>query len=263
VPSRKRPQRSLLDGLSVDAPYFTETRRLIQNLHRLHRDDSDLARSYMVTSAGAGEGKSTICSLMAIASARIFQRRTLLVDGDLRRPSIHSLLGVTQAPGLFELLRHSVTIRDAVRPTGMPTLSIIPSGKPKGSIGDAYDDDEFAKLIAQLRSSYDVIFVDCPPAVPAIEPVLMAEHIDSIILVAMAGHTQTSLVRRLVQIMAPVSAKIVGVILNNARDGLPYYYDYRYYGYGPKEPSRIRRASPHGKHPSEGTSRATKMGGER
>lgn len=257
----KRVRKNLFDGLSVDAPYFTETRRLLQNLYRQQTPESDHARSYIITSAGTGEGKSTICALMAIVSARIFHKRTLLLDADLRRPSAHSLLGVTQDPGLFELLRNDTTVRDAARMTPLPLLTVIPSGRPRGSLSEAYDDEKFALLLAQLRPDYDLIFVDSAPAVPTIEPLLMAEHVDSILLVAMAGQTPMAMLRRLMQLLNPLAPKIAGVIMNNAVEGLPYYYDYRYYGYGKREPSRIRRSAPEAGQGRNGQSRTTRNGG--
>jgi len=258
----KHANKNLLDGFSVDAPYITETRRLLQNLYRQQKSGSDRARSYIVTSAGTGEGKSTICSLLAIVTATIFQKRTLLLDGDLRRPSLHSLLGVTRAPGLFDVLRRTATVRDASRMTSIPLLTVIPSGEPRGPLGEYYDDEQFGTFFAEIRSEYDIIFVDSPPAVPTIEPLLMAEHVESILLVAMAGQTQTALFRRLTAILDPVFPKIAGIILNNAVGGLPYYYDYRYYGYGKKEPARIRRYALRGKREQDGQLLARRMGGE-
>ncbi|MGH7681250.1 MAG: hypothetical protein ACRENN_04610, partial [Candidatus Eiseniibacteriota bacterium] len=81
-----------------------------------------------------------------------------------------------------------------------------------------------------------------PPTVPAIEPILMAEHVDSILVVAMAGRTPVAMVRRSMQILAPVASKIAGVILNNAADGLPYFFNYSYYGY--EQPKRPRPRRP-------------------
>ncbi len=238
---RKRARKNLLDGLVIDAPYVNEMRRLLQNLYRQQRSATTEMRSYMVTSATRGEGKSTICALMAIVSARIFHKRTLLVDGDLHRPTIHSLLGVSRGPGLFEVMRGRAAIQDAVRPTSMQDLWVIPSGYPREAIGDWYVEGEFHRLLQELRPNYDVIFVDAPPTVPAIEPILMADHVDAILVVALAGRTPLAMVRRSMQILAPVTDKIAGVVLNNAVDGLPYYFNYRYYGYDEPRPSRTRR----------------------
>jgi capsular exopolysaccharide synthesis family protein len=227
----KNATQDLLDGFDIDAPYVTEVRRLLQNLARRHGTAKPEDRAYLVTSASRDEGKSTTCALMAIVAARIFHRRTLLIDGDLRRPTIHTLLRVARGPGLREILHGAVSIRDATRPTALPLLSVIPRGDSGMPASEAYSDEGFGRLIRESRANYDLIFIDGAPVVPVMEPILMAEHVDAILIIAMAGRTPITAVRRSMQILAPVASKIAGVVLNNAMEGLPYYYDYRYYGY--------------------------------
>jgi capsular exopolysaccharide synthesis family protein len=233
----KQETKDLLDSFDLDAPHVTEARRLLQHLGRQQVRQHAERRAYLVTSAGREEGKSTTCSLLAIVSARVFHKRTLLIDGDLRRPTVHSLLRVTQGPGLFEVLRGKASIEAATHPTALPLLSVIPRGFVTGSLSEGYVDEAFQALLAQARGSYDQVFVDAPPVVPVIEPLLMAEHVDSILVVAMAGHTPLTAVRRSMQILAPVASKIAGIVLSNAMDGLPYFYDYRYYGYKETKPT--------------------------
>lgn len=233
--AKKEPSRSLLAGFATDAPYVTEVRRLMQGLLRRVRGHE--SRVYMITSAARGEGKSTTCALLAIVASRIFHRRTLLIDADLRRPTQHELLDVAQRPGLYEILHGAATLDQALRPTPIPTLTVIPSGRPARSGSDAYDDVAFARLLASVRRDYELIFVDAAPVVPVVEPIMMADHADGLLLVAMAGRTPVPLIRRMKEILEPVRDRIVGGIVNNATEGLPYYYDYSYYGY---RPDRVR-----------------------
>lgn len=228
--------RSLLEGFATDAPYVTEVRRLMQGLLRRSRGHD--SRVYMVTSAARGEGKSTACALMAIVSARIFHRRTLLIDADMRRPTQHKLLDVAQRPGLYEFLHGRATLDQVRRPTTIPTLQMIPSGHAGRAIADAYVDDTFSRLIASVRKDHELIFIDAAPVVPVVEPIMMAEHADGLLLVAMAGRTPVPLIRRMRDILEPVRDRIIGGVVNNATEGLPYYYDYSYYGY---HPDRVRR----------------------
>lgn len=238
----KQSRKNLITELTLDAPSVTETRRLLQNLYRLERATQPATRCYMVTSATRGEGKSTICALMGIVSARVFHKRTLVVDGDLHRPTSHGLLGVSRGPGLFEAMRGTASVAAVTRATTLPLLSTIPSGYPREAISEWYDDENFERVLREVRPNYDVVFVDAPPTVPAIEPILMAEHVDSILVVAMAGRTPVAMVRRSMQILTPVAQKICGVVLNNAVDGLPYFFNYSYYGYDqPKHPKPRRR----------------------
>lgn len=229
-PAKDAP-RSLFTEFSTDAPYVTEARRLLQSLMRRHRGPS--CRVYMISSAGRGEGKSTICALLGIVAARIFHRHTLVIDADMRRPTMHHLLDLSQKPGLYELLHGAAPLDHARRPTTLPLLHAIPSGKPGTHVSDAYDDEAFEKLLQSVRPSYDLIFIDAAPIVPVVEPIMMAEHADGILLVAMAGRTPITMIRRMRGILAPVENKVAGAIVNNATEGLPYYYDYSYYGYKP------------------------------
>lgn len=237
-PPRSKPAPTLFDAFDVDTPVITEVRRLLQNLTRQSR--SDERKIFLMTSAGRGEGKTTISGLLALVSAQVFRRRTLLIDADLRRPAVHGLMGVSQSPGLIDVFRGKCSIETAARPTAAPTLWVMASGKTKGSIAEAYDDDAFAAMLTTVRPRYDMIFVDSAPVVPVVEPLLMAEHVDGILLVSRAGKTPVTLIRRMKQLVAPYAEKIAGGILNNASDGLPYYYDYSYYGYQKNRAARVR-----------------------
>jgi len=230
---KRKAHRSLLDEFSTDAPYVTEVRRLMQSLLRHSRGHA--SRVYMVTSAARGEGKSTTCALLAIVAARIFHRRTLLIDADMRRPSQHTLLDVSPRPGLSALIKGKITLEAARKPTPIPLLQIIPSGRPGQASAEAYDDDSFARVIASARRKHELIFVDAAPVVPVVEPIMMAEHVDGLLLVAMAGRTSIPMIRRMRQILDPVHEKLIGGIVNNAAEGLPYYYDHGYYGYRPEQ----------------------------
>ena len=121
-------------------------------------------------------------------------------------------------------------------------MHAIPSGKPGTHVSDAYDDGAFEKMIQSLRPSYDLIFIDAAPIVPVVEPIMMAEHVDGILLIAMAGRTPITMIRRMRGILAPVESKVAGAIVNNATEGLPYYYDYSYYGYKPLLSRRDRNS---------------------
>ncbi|HZI89939.1 MAG TPA: CpsD/CapB family tyrosine-protein kinase [Candidatus Polarisedimenticolia bacterium] len=253
--------RNLLDEFNINAPHVTEVRRLLQTLTR--QDAGQGKKVYMMASAGRGEGKSTVCALLAIIAAKIFHRRTLVIDGDMRRPTLHYLLGLPQRPGLYDAL-HGIQPLDVVtRNTPISNLHAITSGRPTGSAGEAYIDSEFEALVESVRPKYDIIFIDAAPVVPVVEPLLMAEHVDSVLVVAMAGRTPLMLVRRMRQLIEPILAKVSGVVLNNAVEGLPYYYDYRYYGYGEQPlPKRIRTtARSAGPSPSSSEDHYVREGG--
>jgi tyrosine-protein kinase Etk/Wzc len=259
-PSRSKPTPTLFDAFDVDTPVITEVRRLLQNLTRQSRNSE--RKIFLMTSAGRGEGKTTISGLLALVCAQVFRKRTLLVDADLRRPAVHTLLGLSQSPGLIDVFQGKCSIETAARSTAAPTLWVMPSGKSKGSVAQAYDDDAFSAMLTTVRPRYDMIFVDSAPVVPVIEPLLMAEHVDGILLVSRAGKTPVTLIRRMRQLVAPYAEKIAGGILNNASDGLPYYYDYSYYGYQKNRAPRVRVRREIGEPPGEPAADAKRPPGE-
>ena len=113
--------RNLLEEFNINAAHVTEVRRLLQTLTR--QDAGQGKKIYMMASAGRGEGKSTICALLAIISAKIFHRRTLVIDGDMRRPTLHYLLGLPQRPGLYDALHRFQPLEIVTRPTPLPRCS--------------------------------------------------------------------------------------------------------------------------------------------
>jgi len=236
-------RRSLIQDFNLDAPYVTESRRLLQSLAR--RDTAEGSRVYLLTSAGRGEGKSTITSMLGVVAARVFHKRTLVLDGDMRRPTVHTLMSMRQTPGLREVLRGDVLAERAVRQVPLlPTLSVMTSGVARHSAHEMYDNDRFRDVLEILKPAFDLILIDAAPVVPVVEPLLMAEHADSVLLVVMAGRTPVNLLRRMREIIEPVAPKVSGIILNNATEGLPYYYDYKYYGYAAETPKRKGGGSP-------------------
>jgi capsular exopolysaccharide synthesis family protein len=196
-----------------------------------------------VTSAGRGEGKSTTCALMGIVAARIFRRRTLVIDADLWRPTMHRALGVSFRPGMADLLAQKASLDAVIRPTLLPTLSVIPAGAASMPIAQLFDEALFGDIVARCRQQYDLVLIDSAPIVPVVEPVMMAQHVDALILVALAGRTPLNLARRMKQIVAPFRDRVAGVILNNATRGLPYYYEHSYYGYHDSSRRRGQRRS--------------------
>jgi len=156
--------RNLLEEFNINAPHVTEVRRLLQTLTR--QDAAQNKKIYMMCSAGRGEGKSTVCALLAIIAAKIFHRRTLVIDGDMRRPTLHYLLGLPQRPGLYDVLHRIQPLDVVTRPTPISNLFAITSGRPTGSAGEAYIDSEFASLVDNVRSRYDIVFIDAAPVVP-------------------------------------------------------------------------------------------------
>jgi len=224
--------RDLLKGLRWDDPHITEARRVLQALAR--EAEPAGRRVFLVTSALLGEGKSTLCALLGLVAARMSRRRVLLIDADVRRPSLAGLLGLPSRPGLYEAMYGGVPISELIRSTALPTLFALPSGSLPGEIArEPMVEETFRNTIEKLRESYDLIIVDGPPILAVADSLVMASAVDGVLLVVLAGRTPLAVIRQMRHLLKPLESKIQGIILNNVTRSLPYYYDYRYYGYPP------------------------------
>jgi capsular exopolysaccharide synthesis family protein len=184
----------------------------------------------LVTSPLAQEGKTTTSVNIAIVLA---QRgaRVLMVDADLRRPSIHKAFGVPQRPGLSEYLTGNISECPITPWAQLPNLHVLPSGGSPPHPSELLGSGLMNNSITAWRKQFDHIVIDTPPALSVTDAVLLSVQADSVILVIRSGQTTKQALRRARQLLAYVNAKIIGVVVNamdmNASD---YYYYYGYYG---------------------------------
>ncbi len=236
-----RTDTNIIDHFSQESPIATEVRRLLHNVRA--KCSSGELKALMVTSATTGEGKSTTCALMAITSAKK-NLKTLLVDCDLRRPSLHRLFGFDRSDGLVEVLADGMSARKLVKRTSLDNLDLITAGKAWPHPTELFDSRAIGSIIDDLKFYYDFIIVDTPPVIPVSDPMLLAQELDGSVLVVKAGETPREVARRAAEIMTSNNTKLLGVVLNNARGSLPYYYDYNRYNYDYQEsPSRRNNGS--------------------
>ncbi len=213
-------------GLST----FQEAIRTLRNSILLTDFDRRI-RTLMVTSSGPAEGKSTTAAHLALAHAQQ-GRRTLLIDGDLRRPSIHRRFDVASTPGLSNVLTTDVPWRTViVRREGLPTLDILPAGPPSRRAADMVG-AELTALLESASAEYDLVVLDSPPLLGFPEPLQMAASVDGVLVVALAGRTNRKALASAVTTLKRLRANIVGIVLNEVRaDSSDNYY---YYHYHPK-----------------------------
>ncbi len=204
---------------------FQEAVRTLRNSILLTDFDRNI-RSLMVTSSGPSEGKSTTAAYLALAHAQQ-GRRTLLIDGDLRRPSIHRRFGVRSTPGLSNVLTSNVEWRSVlVRPESVPALDILPAGPPSRRAADLVG-AELTALLESAGAEYDLVVLDSPPLLGFPEPLQMAASVDGVLMVALAGRTNRKALGSAVNILRRLRANIVGVVMNEVRaDNSDNYYYY-------------------------------------
>jgi polysaccharide biosynthesis transport protein len=185
----------------------------------------------MVTSALPQEGKTTTSINCAVVLAQKGVR-VLLIDADLRRPSIHKTLGMGPRSGLSNVLTGSTTLEQAITRTAvLPNLYVLPAGTPPPNPAELLASPNMRDVLEKLRDQYDHIVVDTPPSLSVTDAVVLSPRADAVVLVIRSGKTTKQALRRSRDILAQVNAKVVGVLLNAVDLSSPdYYYYYEYQG---------------------------------
>jgi polysaccharide biosynthesis transport protein len=185
----------------------------------------------MVTSALPQEGKSTTSINTAVVLAQKGVR-VLLIDADLRRPSIHKTLGMGPRSGLSNVLTGSTTLEHAITRTPiLPNLHVLPAGTPPPNPAELLASTNMRDVLLELREQYDHIVLDTPPTLSVTDAVVLSPRADAIVLVIRSGQTTKHALRRSRDILMQVNAKVAGVLLNAVDLSSPdYYYYYEYQG---------------------------------
>lgn len=201
--------------------------------------------SILITSAGAGEGKTTVASNLAIALAQLGHQRVVLVDADLRKPRIenvfrrvHERKGVRQ-PGLVHYLVGEVELDDVLQPTDVPGLWIIPHGAVPPNPSELLHSDRMRGLVERFKKEGALVVIDSPPVLPVPDAAVLSGEVSGVVMVIRAGETRRERCHLAIQQLQAAGGKILGIIFQQAApDTMPsYYYDHYngYYGYGSEQ----------------------------
>jgi capsular exopolysaccharide synthesis family protein len=192
-----------------------------------------------VSSGSPGDGKTFNSINLAGVLSLKDDSRVLLVDGDLRRSSVAKTLGISESPGLGEVLRRTATLRSAlVRIEGFPNLYVLPAGAPEDHPSELLDSPAWPALVDIFRSRFSYTIVDAPPVAAVADYSLIQAPCDGVVLVVRQDHSNRAAFNKALEAVQP--NKRIGVILNSSQDwwlaktaGYYYYGNYDgYYYYG-------------------------------
>ena len=227
---RKDPLVTVADPKSPIAEAYRSVRT---NLQFVNVDQAK--KTILITSAAPGEGKSTTTGNLGVSMA-LGGVKTLLVDSDLRRPTLHKLFNLPNTAGLSSALADQAPLSRGLHATQIPNLSVLTSGPIPPNPAEMLASKRMLDMIEQLKSQYDLIFFDSPPIISVSDSMVLASLVDSVVLVVRAGAFPNDVIRNAKTQLESVKATFLGVILNSVnlrRDGYYYRYYYQYYyGYG-------------------------------
>jgi capsular exopolysaccharide synthesis family protein len=202
------------------------------------------SKTLLVSSANQREGKTTSVIYLGTTMAQSGQR-VLLIDTDMRRPRLHTSLGVTRQSGISNLILGDQTYEDVIKTTDIPNLFVLPCGPLPPNPAELLMTNRFQTVLAELAARFDRVILDSPPVQAVTDAVVLSKLVDGVILVVRADKTLREDLRRSAKQMHDVGGPLFGVIVNevNTSDRAYYSYGYGYeYGYSAQEAERTAEA---------------------
>ncbi|UCG85484.1 MAG: polysaccharide biosynthesis tyrosine autokinase [Gemmatimonadota bacterium] len=215
-------------GAGADSAAVVEALRGVR-LNLVHAYGTAGPLVLTVTSPGPGDGKSFVSANLALAFAEA-GHRTVLIDGDARRGSLHRVLNQARKPGLTDLLSGSVSQDEATQESGFPSLYFVGCGTRTPDAPELMGSAAMTQLMTSLRSHYSVIIVDSPPLGAGVDAFALGTVTGNMVMVLRLGATDRELAEAKLDILDRLPIRILGAILNDVREGTAYRH-YRYYSY--------------------------------
>jgi capsular exopolysaccharide synthesis family protein len=210
---------------------FAEAIRVFRTSIQLSSTSRE-SRVIAVTSCQPGEGKSTLSMNLAAALAQ-GGKKVILVDTDMRRPSVYWRLGLSDKKGLSEFLTGLESLSEVTQKhKTLTTLDVIPSGMCPPLPADLLASDQMKQFVQHLREEYDYVIFDTPPVLSVTDPLIVATLADGLVLVIRQGYCTRAMLLRATEVFRDVEVKVYGFVLNGVDASLPEYYGYLgYYSY--------------------------------
>lgn len=225
IPAIQEEGLRLIRDLEAFSPIAESYRGLRTNLTFAAVDNP--VRTLVVTSSGPGDGKSTTAANLAVAMA-MDGKRVIVVDADLRRPTLHRLFSVAPSPGLTDLLVGTHTLGEVIQPTRMDHVTLIPAGSVPPNPAELLGSEAMAHFVDAVRTMADIILFDAPPTLAVADAVLLSARVDGVLFVIGFGETKKTSARQALELLGRARAHVLGTVLNKIDAGRGGYGAYYY-----------------------------------
>jgi len=191
---------------------------------------SDALKTILVTSSAPSEGKTTLAVNLAGTFAQT-NKKTVIIDADLRKPRIHSVFNANKYPGMIDYLFGQATLEEIIRPTELENLKYVPSGTIPPNPSEMIESKPMQDFLAEMRRRFDVVIVDSAPIIAVTDSEILSTFVDATILVVSAEVTEFDLMTKAAELIKNGGSSFIGAVLNNFtyKSGYGSYYKYYYY----------------------------------
>ena len=226
----------LITAMHPKSPISEQFRTLRTNINFMAIDSP--IKTLALTSANISEGKSTVTDNLAVVWAQNGQR-VLLVDADLRRPTLHRTFDLNNQKGLTTILTsrdHAIDLNKIIQSSGIDNLSLLPSGPIPPNPSELLSSQRMRNFLSAAKQRYDMVIVDVPPMLEVTDTQVISHSLDAVVLVVKQGQTQKLGAKRAVELLKLAHANLLGYVMNDVEDNSGAGYGYGYgYGYNNDE----------------------------
>ncbi len=218
----------IVDKLPDSIP--SEAFRALRTRIQFSRVNTESLKTLLITSSAPQEGKTTIAVNLAGSFAHS-KKKVLLIDCDLRKPSVHKLFGVNRTPGLIDYLIGNAKLNEVLTVSKISNLSYISAGTIPPNPAEMLDSQEMRSFLKKMRDEYDLIILDSPPIIAVTDSEILTSMVDGTLLVVSSENTEIEMMERSVELIRRENTQFLGTVLNNFsyKSGYGSYYKYYYY----------------------------------
>lgn len=207
---------------------IAEAYRTIRTNIQFSKIDKDI-KTILVTSSKQNEGKSTVSTNLAVSFAALEDKKVLIIDGDLRNPSVHKHFNISNAHGLTDIITGQKTLQQTIQMTGIDNLQILTTGKMPPNPAEMLESKKMKEFVDRLKEYYDYIFIDSPPIGIITDAGVIANYADATILVVGSKDVEAEVAKISKERLEKVKANVIGVVLNKYIGEGSSYGHYNYY----------------------------------